>query len=219
MENIDSKELRKEKIRTAKTEHILDAAIQVLSRKGYYETRLEDIAQRAGFSKSALYRYYKDKDEIFFNIAVRERNKIIYKLTTDPYSLNENKHISENLRSLMNVIFETFGKNFPFILTLNSFQVIALANALKQQCTLMKIEKEFLTSESKFAEIVIRLFDKAKEKGEITSPLDSEILFDFFQGLLFSIIKKWYEQKKAGNIKEAVDKLLVFLAGGLGYRI
>src|SRR5690554_8047097 len=41
---------------------------QILSQKGYHETRLEDIAEKAGFSKSALYRYYKDKDEIFFNI-------------------------------------------------------------------------------------------------------------------------------------------------------
>lgn len=217
METIDTKELRKEKIRAAKTELILDAALQILSQKGYHETRLEDIAEKAGFSKSALYRYYKDKDEIFFNIAVRERNKIIDKLETEPYRISENKHISNNLRSVVNLIFEIFGENFSFILALNSFQVIALVNALRQQATLMKIEKEFLTSESKFAEIIIRLFNNARSKGEISTPLDSEVLFEFFQGLLFSKVKVWHEQKKVGNIKKEVDEILVFLADGLGY--
>jgi len=57
MEELDCKEKRKQLVRDTKTSLILDAALEVLSQKGYYETRLEDIAEKAGFSKSALYRY------------------------------------------------------------------------------------------------------------------------------------------------------------------
>lgn len=113
MEELDCKEKRIQLIRDTKTSLILDAALEVLSQKGYYETRLEDIAEKAGFSKSALYRYYKDKDEIFLTIAVRERNRVYDKFTTDPqYQLDKQLHISENLRRFLSAAFTMWGRIF-----------------------------------------------------------------------------------------------------------
>lgn len=219
MDKIVSKELRKEKIRNTKTELILDSALRVLSQKGYHETRLEDIAEMAGFSKSALYRYYKDKEEIFFTIAIREREKVFSKLSSGPHRLCEDRHISENLRSLLRVSLEVLGENFSFLLTLNSFQVIALADALQKQGTLMKIEKEFLTSESKIAEVIIRLFNSAKAKGEITTSLDSKTMLEFYHGILFTRVKRWHQQAQMGDIDSTVEEMVSFLAKGLGYAL
>lgn len=44
---------------------ILDAARRVFLRKGYYETRMDDIASEASLSKGALYWYYDSKREVF----------------------------------------------------------------------------------------------------------------------------------------------------------
>jgi AcrR family transcriptional regulator len=212
-----SKEMRKKKIRNIKAELILDAALHILLQKGYYETRLEDIAEQAGFSKSALYRYYKDKEEIFITIAVRERNKVIEKLShDDEYRLSNDNHISENLRRLLTVSFTACGENFSFLLTLNSIQVIELITALQRQKKLFKIEREFLTCEGKMIRLMIALFDNAKIKGEITSQLPSEVLFDFFQGILFVRVKQWHQQKKMEAVDEAVDEILCFLEKGMG---
>ncbi len=219
MNELDCKEKRKQKIRDTKANLILDAALEVLAQKGYYQTRLEDIADKAGFSKSALYRYYKDKDEIFITIAVRERDRVYDKLTVDPqYKLDKENHISENLRRFLTAAFTVYGENFSFILTLNSFQVFALINELQKQNDLMEIEKDFLCSDCKFEELMTGLFDHAKEKGEITTGLKSELIFDFFQGMLFTKVKKWHQQKTMGNIDEAVDEILTFLGNGLGYK-
>ncbi len=43
---------------------ILEAAVAVFAQQGFQETRMDDIAQRAGLSKGALYLYYKSKDAI-----------------------------------------------------------------------------------------------------------------------------------------------------------
>lgn len=218
MDEMDCKKMRKQKIRDAKTGLILDAALEVLSQKGYYETRLEDIAEKAGFSKSALYRYYKDKDEIFFTIAVRERNKVIDMLTKDPgCRLSPENHISVNLRHFLTAAFTAWGKNFSFILALNSFQVFSLVDHLEGQDELEEIEKDFLTGEDRLSDLMTELFDTARGKGEIATELNSELLFDFFQGLIFTKIKKWHQRKKMGNIDEAVDQIVTFLAKGFGY--
>lgn len=46
-------------------ERILGAAFEEFSEKGYYEARMEDIAERLGVSKRTLYLYYKNKEELF----------------------------------------------------------------------------------------------------------------------------------------------------------
>lgn len=219
MDEMDCKEKRKQRIRDTKTSLILDAALEVLSQKGYYETRLEDIAEKAGFSKSALYRYYKDKDEIFITIAVRERNRVYDKLTTDPqYKLDKENHISENLRRFLAAVFTAWGENFSFILTLNSFQVFALIDELQKQNELLEIEKDFLYAENKIEELMTGLFNSAKERNEVATRLNSKLIFDFFQGLVFTKVKKWHQQKNMGDINEAVGEILTFLSGGLGYQ-
>lgn len=43
---------------------ILDAAMNVFSRAGFHQARMDDIAQESGLSKGALYLYYKSKDAI-----------------------------------------------------------------------------------------------------------------------------------------------------------
>lgn len=43
---------------------IIDAGLEVMSRKGYYNTTMDDIAAHLGVSKGALYLYFKNKDEL-----------------------------------------------------------------------------------------------------------------------------------------------------------
>lgn len=55
-------------------EEILDAASALLVRLPFDEITTSRVAQEAGISVGALYRFYSDKQEIFDAIAVRELN-------------------------------------------------------------------------------------------------------------------------------------------------
>lgn len=44
---------------------ILEAALAVCAERGYYATRIDDIAERAGLSKGAVYHHFPSKAEIF----------------------------------------------------------------------------------------------------------------------------------------------------------
>jgi AcrR family transcriptional regulator len=52
-------------------EQILDAAIQVFSRKGFAQARMDDLVAEAGLSKGTLYWYFKSKDEIILALIER----------------------------------------------------------------------------------------------------------------------------------------------------
>ncbi|HEU5441848.1 MAG TPA: TetR/AcrR family transcriptional regulator [Ktedonobacterales bacterium] len=62
---------------------ILDAATAVFAERGFHEARMDDIAERSGLSKGALYLYYKSKDAIiaalmhqFFKLGMRDLRKL-----------------------------------------------------------------------------------------------------------------------------------------------
>ena len=74
---MNPKEERENAVRKTKMNLILDASVEVFARLGYHAARLEDIADAAGFSKTALYYYFKDKEEIFLNLCLREHEKLL----------------------------------------------------------------------------------------------------------------------------------------------
>lgn len=60
--------MKAQKQRRAPTERpreILDAALELFVEKGFAGTRLDDVAERAGLSKAAIYLYFDDKLALF----------------------------------------------------------------------------------------------------------------------------------------------------------
>jgi TetR/AcrR family transcriptional regulator, fatty acid metabolism regulator protein len=55
-----------------KPQQIIDAAIRVFARHGYYNSRVSDIAKEAGVASGTIYLYFKTKDDILVRL-VRER--------------------------------------------------------------------------------------------------------------------------------------------------
>ncbi len=52
----------------AKPQAIVDAAIRVFARSGYYNSRVSDIAREAGIASGTIYLYFKTKDEILVTL-------------------------------------------------------------------------------------------------------------------------------------------------------
>ena len=51
-----------------KHEQIIEAAIRVFARAGYYNSRVSDIASEAGIASGTIYLYFKTKDEILVTL-------------------------------------------------------------------------------------------------------------------------------------------------------
>ena len=50
---------------------ILNAAESIFTKKGFYEARMDDIAEETGLSKGAVYLYFKSKNDLI--IAILDR--------------------------------------------------------------------------------------------------------------------------------------------------
>lgn len=73
--------------------HLLSAARQVFSRAGYVTLRMSDVAEAAGVSMGALYRYFRSKDDMFLALIGDIHNDLYLasrsqgvKFSEDPYA-------------------------------------------------------------------------------------------------------------------------------------
>ncbi len=80
---------------TDKRERILRAAIKVFARKGFYDTRVSEIAKAAGVADGTIYLYFENKDAVLISIFEDRITKLIAVLRRE---VDEAQTFEEKLR-------------------------------------------------------------------------------------------------------------------------
>ncbi|ULT26448.1 TetR/AcrR family transcriptional regulator [Sphingobacterium sp. E70] len=84
-------------------ERIGQAAMECFERYGLEKTTLDDIAKAVGLNKTSLYYYYKNKEDIFIEVAIREGESFI---NTLQQSTLKKKRRGESDRVLFRIAIE-----------------------------------------------------------------------------------------------------------------
>ncbi len=63
--------------REASIEQLLDAALRLFVSQGYRQTNLEAIASAAGFTKGAVYFYFRSKERVLLELLKRVHNVVV----------------------------------------------------------------------------------------------------------------------------------------------
>lgn len=89
---------------------ILAIAEDLFSQKGYDQTKIREIAERAGLTKTGIYYYFNNKEEIAIALAIK-----YYRIMNQMADESVN-HASPGLNQLKAVIFTypNFIKRYPF---------------------------------------------------------------------------------------------------------
>ncbi|MEW6614069.1 MAG: TetR/AcrR family transcriptional regulator [Thermodesulfobacteriota bacterium] len=102
----------------AKREEILEAATMLFYEKGYQSTSMNDLANEMGLSKSAIYHYFRSKEEILVEIyekTITDATNELSKLATSDKStidklreaiINQIEHIMIERQSMLKIFFQ-----------------------------------------------------------------------------------------------------------------
>jgi len=90
-----------------KKNQILDAALQIFVKKGYSETRMDDIVYASGMSKGAIYHHYSSKKDLFLELIDFWELYCFPNILDKKYS---NKSACGKLREIVKDIISTFKK-------------------------------------------------------------------------------------------------------------
>ncbi len=101
-------------IKNTKRQEILSAAKACFKERGFYGSGVDEIAKKAGITKSLLYYYFKSKDEIFFVLMEESLERIItsisaFKPKTDNPLWERFESILESIKKEIDVLTIALG--------------------------------------------------------------------------------------------------------------
>ena len=188
-----------------KKEIIIQAALELFSKKGFYTTTIPDIAQSLKMSVGNMYNYFKSKD-----ILAKEIIKhISHYLGEQLKSINE-KEISteEKTKQIVTVYFQTVTICFVYFQTANLkpemidyFLRVFLSNreVFKEGCEGMICVNDFVT------EIMI-YFEDGVKNGELRDQ-DFFSAFGLFMGYLGGMVFLKGENILPNNLDSYIDDI------------
>jgi TetR/AcrR family fatty acid metabolism transcriptional regulator len=91
-----------------KPQQIIDAAVRVFARNGFYNSRVSDIAREAGIASGTIYLYFKTKDEILVTLFREKMAAFVASLRGD---IAKETDPEAKIRRLVRLHFEVLEAN------------------------------------------------------------------------------------------------------------
>ena len=167
---------------------ILDAATIVFSEKGYNRANTDEIAKKAGVGKGTLYRYFKDKKDIFFSVVDRGLSKLKEKILKGVEKAEDPlKKIENAVKSYLSFFEE--NKNFVGML-------------IHEQSSFRKrITRRYFEHYYGNVDRIKQTFKSGIEQGLIKK-MDMDRLISVYASMLNGLIYMWQFEGRRYSLKD-----------------
>ena len=182
---------------------ILKAALKIFVVNGYSNTKMDDIADEAGFSKGAVYHHFSSKDDLFFSLIDYWEASFLPKFYSNNYS---NVSLVKVLKELASEVSSNFkNKKYLFLAEL---EIWALSNRDS------KVRERTKKLYNKMLSHLENIFTNAINDGEyknIDPGMAAMAVMTSMQGVIwFSIF-----DHKNFTAEEYVNEVINFIINGL----
>ena len=189
--------------REERKSQIMEAAMKVITRKGFSNARMDDIVKEAGLSKGAIYHHYQGKKDIFLALIGH------WETHTFPnfYSKNgKERSADETLKDFANEVIKVF-KNRAYV-----FQAEVEFWALANQ------DNEIRNRSQELYEKIINLFELVIKKGirekdfmQVDTRITAIYILSVFQGINWFCIFKDKKINAENYIQNSIELILTGL--------
>jgi len=169
---------RREGASTDKRERILKAAIRVFARKGFYSTRVSEIAKAAGVADGTIYLYFKNKDDVLISIFQDRISQLLVVLSD---AIQASASFEEKVHVVVDVQLGLLGgsRDLAEVVTVN----------LRQSSRLLKQFGAPLFG--KYLETLSGVFEEGQARGLVRGDLNARVLARALWGALDAIALGW----------------------------
>ncbi len=185
-----------------KREAILRAAIKVFAQKGYFNSKVADIAKEAGIADGTVYLYFKSKEEILHSVFDRAMEEFI---AEGKREIAEIEEADKRLQRIAQLHLEKLGADRDLAIV---FQVELRGST--------KFMEEF--SGGGFAEY-LDIIKQTIEEGQKTSvfrkDLKAIVGAKILYGALDEMVTNWILSKRAYPLAPMADEVLKVYFGGV----
>lgn len=156
---------------------ILDAALSTFSRKGYHDTRLDDIVDESETSKGAIYFHFANKERLFLALVDQFADLLERRVLE---AIEGQAEGMGRVQVALETVLETFGRyRRPAKILL--VQAVGLGNVF---------ENKRAEVNDRFARLIETYLIEAIELGDVPG-IDTEVVAHAWMGAIYGIVIRW----------------------------
>jgi AcrR family transcriptional regulator len=170
---------RRLKEKQSRIRQIKKSAASLFQKKGFEDTRMDEIANRAEISKATIYLYFKSKEDLFYELVQEQLTKLSQNLIE---IYNKEKNQENAIRAMMESTYAFYTDAPEVYHLITQFKARELVKALSED----KIRhlKESMRSNLKYLAMTIK-DGVAQGRFENVDPTLTAVLFwNMFMGIV-----------------------------------
>jgi AcrR family transcriptional regulator len=180
-------------------QQIVDTAIKLFRKRGYDNTRIDDIVQTLDISQPTFFRYFPSKDAVLREVGERGYACICERLRSE---LSSQAATGERLRRL----YVTMAREVEADRQL--WQAVVLSGAMDPVRS-----AELRGHEEAAVRLLREILTQGQKRGEVTRAFPVVHLAEFMEGLYNTVVRQWAvdltgPHKLTDRVRSAVDFFL-----------
>jgi len=186
---------------TDKREAILRAAIKVFASKGFFNSKVADIAGEAGVADGTVYLYFKNKDDILHSIFDRAMAEFIAEGKKELEGIGAPE---ERLKKIAELHLERLGADRDLAIV---FQVELRGST--------KFMQEFSASGfAEYLDIIRQTFAEGQKAGVFRNDMKPVVCAKILYGALDEMVTNWILSSKSYPLAPMTGEVLKVFLGG-----
>jgi TetR/AcrR family fatty acid metabolism transcriptional regulator len=185
-----------------KRQLIIDAAIEVFSRKGFQNSTISEIAQKASVAEGTIYQYFKNKEDLFFSIPIDKTKEFF----------NELELHLQGITGAMNKL-----RKFVWYYLYHLQENPEYARALMLE---MRVNRNFAKAKAfeayrPLTHKILKIIEEGQEEGKIRKDVNMYNIRHLILGMLEHLVTRWLLKGQKGDLLEQYDEASKLLIRGI----
>lgn len=194
----------KQRGNSEKRRKILDGALRAFARKGFYNTKVSEIASEAGVADGTIYLYFKNKDDLLISLFEDRMEWVIDRLETELGQVEGG--VVDRLRAFIRL---------HFLLVLENRELAEFITVELRQSA--KFVKEYDNPKfGDYLKILQGLIEQGQAGGELRADMDARVIARAIFGALDEVLLQMtLSRTRPDDVERKTTMLTEMLLQGL----
>ena len=186
-----------------KYEQILEAAIRVFARQGYYNSTISQVAREAGVGDGTIYLYFKNKDDILDNFFSYKTTQIFSQFKDE---VDCCRNALDKLSQLVACHLKEFEQNRDLAV------VYEVETRMRRHLSDEKIKE----MSRMYYDLVAEIVDQGQAEGTIRQNIPIHLVKQYLIGAVDEVITTWLYSSREYRLIAMAEPLVDLITNGIG---
>ncbi|MEF8889397.1 MAG: TetR/AcrR family transcriptional regulator [Desulfohalobiaceae bacterium] len=189
--------------KSEKYEQILEAAIRVFARQGYYNSTISQVAREAGVGDGTIYLYFKNKDDILDNFFSYKTTQIFSQFKDE---VDHCDNALDKLERLVACHLHEFEQNRDLAV------VYEVETRMRRHLSDEKIKE----MSRMYFDLVAQIVEQGQNEGTIRQNIPIHLVKQYLIGAVDEVITTWLYSSREYQLASMAEPLVNLFINGIG---